>query len=282
MCDRGAFFSGKNEPLYQKQLLTYLRLSRLRLGFQINFNVPYLKDGIKRIVILNVHMALMDFSFIQITDHHLLESEEQLREGFSPGHALAHGDEAYRGTRRRQGRFHHLHGRSGRAAHGYHLSVRDEVTGHTSTRLRAGPQKVNVEGLHDYPIYFLPGNHDDRELITRYLFSNSEPPSLYNFTFVHKGIQFIFMDWGAESKAFFFPRRASFLLTQLQSDLPSVIVCHQHVKPIGSRWLDDFIAEISISSGTSLQSRVSKKKCWAFCVVMSISPMKMNIEASRF
>ena len=37
--------------LYEKQVSTYLRLSRLRLGFLINFNVPYLKDGIKRIVI---------------------------------------------------------------------------------------------------------------------------------------------------------------------------------------------------------------------------------------
>jgi len=37
--------------LYEKQVVTYLRLSRLRLGFLINFNVPYLKDGIKRIVI---------------------------------------------------------------------------------------------------------------------------------------------------------------------------------------------------------------------------------------
>lgn len=37
--------------LYEKQLLTYLRLSRLRLGFLINFNVAYLKDGIKRLVI---------------------------------------------------------------------------------------------------------------------------------------------------------------------------------------------------------------------------------------
>ena len=41
----------KMNPLYQKQLLTYLRLSRLRLGFQINFNVPYLKDWIKRFVV---------------------------------------------------------------------------------------------------------------------------------------------------------------------------------------------------------------------------------------
>jgi GxxExxY protein len=37
--------------LYEKQVVTYLRLSRMRLGFLINFNVPYLKDGIKRIVV---------------------------------------------------------------------------------------------------------------------------------------------------------------------------------------------------------------------------------------
>ncbi len=37
--------------LYEKQVVTYLRLSRLRLGFLINFNVAYLKDGIKRLVI---------------------------------------------------------------------------------------------------------------------------------------------------------------------------------------------------------------------------------------
>ena len=37
--------------LYEKQVVTYLRLSHLRLGFLINFNVPYLKDGIKRLVV---------------------------------------------------------------------------------------------------------------------------------------------------------------------------------------------------------------------------------------
>jgi GxxExxY protein len=37
--------------LYERQVNTYLRLSRLRLGFLINFNVAYLKDGIRRIVI---------------------------------------------------------------------------------------------------------------------------------------------------------------------------------------------------------------------------------------
>lgn len=35
-------------PIHQAQLLTYLRLSGLRTGLLINFNVPILKNGIKR------------------------------------------------------------------------------------------------------------------------------------------------------------------------------------------------------------------------------------------
>jgi GxxExxY protein len=35
-------------PVFEAQLLTYLRLTNLRLGFLINFNVPLIKSGIKR------------------------------------------------------------------------------------------------------------------------------------------------------------------------------------------------------------------------------------------
>lgn len=41
----------KMNPVYEAQLITYLRLSKVRLGFLINFNVPHLKGGIKRIVV---------------------------------------------------------------------------------------------------------------------------------------------------------------------------------------------------------------------------------------
>ena len=41
----------KMNPVYEAQLITYLRLSKVRLGFLINFNVPHLKDGIRRIVV---------------------------------------------------------------------------------------------------------------------------------------------------------------------------------------------------------------------------------------
>ena len=38
-------------PVWEAQLLSYLKLSNKRLGYIINFTVPLIKDGIKRMVI---------------------------------------------------------------------------------------------------------------------------------------------------------------------------------------------------------------------------------------
>jgi len=38
-------------PIHEAQLLTYLKLTDKRLGLLINFNVPLIKDGIKRMVL---------------------------------------------------------------------------------------------------------------------------------------------------------------------------------------------------------------------------------------
>jgi GxxExxY protein len=38
-------------PLFEAQLLSYLKLTGFRLGLLINFNVPLIKDGIRRIVL---------------------------------------------------------------------------------------------------------------------------------------------------------------------------------------------------------------------------------------
>lgn len=37
-------------PVWNAQMLSYLKLSNLRLGFIINFHVPLIKDGIKRTI----------------------------------------------------------------------------------------------------------------------------------------------------------------------------------------------------------------------------------------
>ncbi len=38
-------------PVYEAQILTYLKLTNKRLGFLINFNVSLIKNGIKRIIL---------------------------------------------------------------------------------------------------------------------------------------------------------------------------------------------------------------------------------------
>ena len=38
-------------PVFTAQLLTYLKLTDKRLGYLINFNVPLIKQGIKRVVL---------------------------------------------------------------------------------------------------------------------------------------------------------------------------------------------------------------------------------------
>jgi len=37
------------QPIYEAQLLTNLKLTGVKVGLLINFNVPFLKEGIKRI-----------------------------------------------------------------------------------------------------------------------------------------------------------------------------------------------------------------------------------------
>ena len=37
-------------PVHEAQLLSYLKLARLRVGLLLNFHTPVLKSGLKRIV----------------------------------------------------------------------------------------------------------------------------------------------------------------------------------------------------------------------------------------
>jgi hypothetical protein len=41
----------RHDPVFEAQVLTYLKLTGRRLGLLINFNVPVIRDGIKRIAL---------------------------------------------------------------------------------------------------------------------------------------------------------------------------------------------------------------------------------------
>jgi GxxExxY protein len=39
------------QPIHEAQILTYMKIAKINTGLLINFNVKYLRDGIKRFVL---------------------------------------------------------------------------------------------------------------------------------------------------------------------------------------------------------------------------------------
>ncbi len=198
----------------------------------------------------------MMFTWIQITDHHLPASEAQLTRGYSPWHAFravmrhiaAHhadvdfivstGDLVDGGT---DAEYQHLR----------------EALGIRETSAPPGPQRVNfvetlqspsdaqrrdATSIRDMPMYFLPGNHDTRDNFFRNMFPSSDLRAL-NVAFMHKGVQFVCVDWGAANKAVPSQGMFDFLARALQSDAPSIILTHHHVTPAGMAYVDSFLAD---------------------------------------
>ena len=186
----------------------------------------------------------MNFSFIQITDHHVTASETELLKGFSTRHAF-------------RSVLQHIAQHVGNHAD-FIISTGDLVDSPSETTYQAflhmlnaqnassempGPLFISAEGFQEFSMYLLPGNHDDRNNFFKFLFPKSSPSPLMNASFAHKGVQFICLDWGPNTKATAHPEMLDFLARSLETDLPSIIVMHHQAVRIGSRWLDDFIAD---------------------------------------
>lgn len=186
----------------------------------------------------------MNFSFIQITDHHLTEAEAVFVKGFSTRHA-------FRSVLK------HI-AQNAEVQPDFIVSTGDVVENPTGLAYQAfldmvqaapapaempGPILISAEGLHDLPLYVLPGNHDDRDHFFKRLYPKTPPARLMNAAFVHKGVQFICLDFGPASKAVAHPETLDFLARSLDKGLPCILMMHHQLARLGSRWLDEFIAD---------------------------------------
>jgi Icc protein len=185
----------------------------------------------------------MTFSFVQITDHHLLASEDGLILGFAPAPAL-------RAVLR------HMASSAAGAAD-FIVSTGDLVNDGAAAPYQAarrllglagqaaapGPLLLTAEGLREKRFYCLPGNHDDREHFFTSLFGEAQARPLLNASFVHKDVQFVCLDVGPAVKATLHPETLDYLAQALSAGMPAIVLIHHAVVPVGARWMDRFLAD---------------------------------------
>ncbi len=185
----------------------------------------------------------MAFSFLQITDHHLQASESVLVRGFSTAysfravmrhiaqHAAPHADFILS-----------MGDLVDPPTHSAYQAVRNMLGLAGQTAPAPGPLRITLEGLREFPAYFMPGNHDDRNAFFGSFLGQAPAMPLMNGMFEHKGVRLVCLDWGTEPTSVAYPETMAFLEQALETTLPSVILTHHHVAPVGVAWLDSFIA----------------------------------------
>jgi 3',5'-cyclic-AMP phosphodiesterase len=186
----------------------------------------------------------MNFSFVQITDHHLTAAETDRVHGCPTRQTFRAVLRQIAQTRGPQIDFIVSTGDLVEvAATESYRAVGQMLAVQNTAAAAPGPVRISAEGLHNFPLYVLPGNHDDRDTFFTGLFPDSPPQARLNATFRHRGLQFICLDWGPDNKAAAEPDMLDFLARALDTALPSIILMHHHVIPIGVSWLDSFIAD---------------------------------------
>ena len=186
----------------------------------------------------------MNFSFVQITDHHLTAREDVYVHGFATRYALR---QVLRHIAENQAAQIDFVLSSGdlvdEASPASYQAFLEMFNASDPQALPPGPLPLSQPGLARLPFYLIPGNHDDRALFVSTLFPASPPRALVNAEFIHQGVQFILLDWGPESKASAHPEMLAFLETALGRGLPSIVVMHHQLAPIGIPVLDGYIAD---------------------------------------
>jgi 3',5'-cyclic AMP phosphodiesterase CpdA len=188
-------------------------------------------------------MSPIDFSFIQITDHHVCASDTTFIHGFSTNYALRKVLEHIVQNAAAEADFIVSTGDLVERAAVDEYRFFQQMLGLKTEIAAPGPQFLSACGLVDYPFYALPGNHDDRDLFWRFIYPRSAPAPLLNAAFTHKGIQIVFLDWGPGVKGVMHAETLSFLQAALESGLPAILLMHHPVEPVGVGWLDEFLAD---------------------------------------
>ncbi len=188
---------------------------------------------------------MSSFSFIQISDHHLGESEQTLRKGFLPAYAFR---AVLRDIARKWGDQIDFIVSTGDLVLGATVAEYENVCRMLNLQAVSpapGPQLVSIEGLQDFPMYFIPGNHDDAFQFSSCLFHHPPQGERLHLSFRYKGIHFVSPDWGPEEPGGIAPdtppELAAWLAETIQPDELTIILIHYAPIILPGRWKGDMV-----------------------------------------
>jgi Icc protein len=184
----------------------------------------------------------MAFSFAHISDHHLLHREDELKLGFSPGHAFRKVLQTFGDQLAGEIDFVVSSGDLVETADIESYEMAKRMMGLRAGDTAPGPGTLNAEGPGGLPIYFLPGNHDDRENFYRCLYPKQVSYGLMNVGFEYKGVQFLCLDLSPDVKGDMSDETFGFLRARL-TDQPTIILTHHPLVKVGAKWLDKYLAD---------------------------------------
>ena len=181
------------------------------------------------------------FSFIQISDHHIMATADSLWRGFCTAYSfvkvmehiaehhaaeidfiVSTGDITFHGTAEEYACF------ARRAALRDRAHVAHPPPGvHASQPRAAGPHQrtLGMPGLEGVPIYLIPGNHDEPAAMARTLYSGAAPES-FDYAFTHKGVRFICIDSGRAWQAPLAEAALKVVRENLSETAPAVVLTH--------------------------------------------------------
>ena len=187
----------------------------------------------------------MALTFIHVTDTHLDASPDALTCFYSPAAALT-------ATLEHIAR-HHAHDaafiihtgdmpRNSGVPEGYDCGK--AVYGFADRSAAPGPLTVTAAGLN-LPLYYVPGNADDRVQCLARLFADEFDPPLFNFTWRQNGVRLLTLDWGAwkTDRYTLTPQTFDWLGEQLKDDQPTVIFTHHPPVPVASKFFDRMLPD---------------------------------------
>jgi 3',5'-cyclic-AMP phosphodiesterase len=183
-------------------------------------------------------------SLLVISDHHLGESAASINRGTSPHWALDRVLEAIAAE--------DVHGANALISTGDLVDQANEasyrfareVFGVEAAGRAPGPLVSRRAGLRGLPLYFVPGNHDERTAFVQALFPDEPISDRLHLSFSVGGERLVYLDTGTSGRAGFLDEAAwAFLDHAIAEHRRVLLVLHHHPIAVGIPWLDAALPE---------------------------------------